>query len=89
MKEPIMIDDVEVVNIDPVHRSFRLHVHLAGITPQQLFEEKVQDYVYHRIDCAVNYLVQEGFIPDPRVQVWHCLLVGIAHPELKIKNIKL
>lgn len=81
-----MIDDVEVVNIDPVHRSFRLHVHLAGVKPEEIVERKVQDYIGHRIDCAVNYLVHEGFIPDPRVQVWYCVFCGICHPQIKIKN---
>lgn len=85
MKEPIMIGDVEVVNIDPTCKSFRLHVHLNGVAPNYMVTPLVQGYISHRVKYAVEYMIAEGFIPDPNFDDWQLVIAGICHPKIKLK----
>ena len=76
---PLIIKDVEVVNINPVLKSFSVIVHVQA-APLQMHTPEVQEHVNHRVRYAVKYLVDEGFIPDPHDESWRCTISGICHP---------
>jgi len=79
MTPPLMLRDVEVTTIDAKRKTFALLVHVQAM-PIQMHSPEIQHLISHRVQYAVKYLVDEGFIPDPRNEDWKCILAGVCHP---------
>lgn len=75
----IILRDVEVTTLNPVTKTFSLVVHVKA-APLQMHTPEVQERVSLRVQSAVKYLVDEGFIPDPHKESWKCIIAGVCHP---------
>jgi len=84
MTEPLLIGDVEIISFNTISQLVSMVVHLNG-NPMSLDPDKTQRYVAHRIACAANYLVEEGFLPDPDKEIWKILFRTSFHSPVKFK----
>jgi len=79
MTPALFIRDVEIVNINKALKTFSLVVHVKA-APTQMYSAEIQGRITERVQCAVKYLVDEGFIPDPKNEDWKCVISGMCHP---------
>ncbi len=78
MTPPLIIhQDVEVVSINPLTKTFSVIVKVHG-SPLQLYTPQMQILMARKVGVAVRYLVAEGFMPDPKANEWRCQITGIA-----------
>jgi hypothetical protein len=76
---PIVLRDVEITSLSPFFKRITLVVHIQAL-PIQMRSYEVQSHISTRVRCAVKYLVDEGFIPDPLKENWQCIISSICHP---------
>jgi hypothetical protein len=50
----------------------------VSVTPIELHTPRVQTMIVKKVAKATNYLVMEGFIPDPSVNKWKINIIGIV-----------
>jgi hypothetical protein len=76
---PIILQDktVEVTSINPLMKTYSVVVKVS-VKPLELHTLRVQSMIVKKVARATNYLVMEGFIPDPSVNKWKINIVGIA-----------
>lgn len=79
MNPPLFINDIEVVTINPMMKTFSLVAHMK-VVPMQMYTPEIQLEVQRQIRIAVNYLIVEGFITDPEIEPWNMTLTGMCHP---------
>ena len=73
----LLRNNVEVVSINPVTKTFALTVTLQ-VSPLQLYSTFIQKEIAKRVRFAVKYLEAEGFVPDVKKENWHIIITGIA-----------
>lgn len=79
MTPPLVINDVEVININPLLRYFALIVHLK-VLPDQVNAVETSNLLREKVDAAVKYLMAEGFLPDIVKERWLVDIAGVCHP---------
>lgn len=79
MNPPLFINDIEVVSINPMLKTFSLVAHMK-VVPLQMYTPEIISEVQRQVQIAVKYLVVEGFISDPKAEPWQMLLTGMCHP---------
>lgn len=79
---PIVLQDksVEVTAINPLTKTYSVIVKV-DVTPLELHTLRVQQIIVKKVAKATNYLVNEGFIPDPSVNKWKINIVGVVEPK--------
>lgn len=71
---------VEITSINPLMKTYSVVVKVS-VKPLELHTMRVQHMIVKKVAKATNYLVTEGFIPDPLVEKWKINIVGIAEQK--------
>jgi hypothetical protein len=76
---PIVLQNktVEITSINPLMKTYSVVVKVS-VTPIELHTPRVQTMIVKKVAKATNYLVMEGFIPDPSVNKWKINIIGIV-----------
>lgn len=76
---PIVLQNktVEITSINPLMKTYSIVVKVS-VKPIELHTLRVQNMIVKKVAKATNYLVKEGFIPDPLVDKWKINIVGIV-----------
>lgn len=66
------------VKVNTPYKFVTIAVHLQCV-PLQLADPEVTAYIKGRAKCISDYLVNEGFIPDPKTDLeWQCCYAGVC-----------
>jgi hypothetical protein len=78
MLTPFIIHgDIEITRLIPEQKVFFVIIHLTN--PYGQDAARVQSYLSQRIFVATKYLIDEGYIADPK-SPWTAMVSSVCHP---------
>jgi hypothetical protein len=69
--------EIEVIHINPLVKSVGIVIHLY-CSPDEALLPETQDKVAHFVRFGVQYLIEEGFLPETPTD-WITHIGGIVH----------
>lgn len=79
MTSPLVINDVEVITINPLLRYFAVIVHLRDL-PEQMNVTDTNNLMRNKLRSAINYMMAEGFLPNIVQENWLIDITSVCHP---------
>jgi hypothetical protein len=76
---PIIRGDVEITALDPFTRVFWVVLHVKA-NPVDMGTAWMHEHFARRVDYAAKYLIDEGWIPDPK-SPWSAMISTVCYPK--------